>query len=65
MVRAAARSEQRCWAHKIDNVLDAVPSSLQPNVKAALHTIMNAENREAAHLAIGQLEATHGAKLRS
>jgi putative transposase len=54
--------EQRCWVHKIANVLDAVPSSLQPKVKAALHSIMNAENKEAADLAIDQLKATYGAK---
>ena len=54
--------EQRCWVHKIANVLDAVPTSLQPKVKAALHTIMNAENKEAADLAIDQFEATYGAK---
>jgi transposase-like protein len=54
--------EQRCWVHKIANVLDAVPSSLQPKVKAALHTIMNAENKEAADLAIDQFEATYGVK---
>jgi transposase-like protein len=54
--------EQRCWVHKIANVLDAVPSSLQPKVKAALHAIMNAENKEAADLAMDQFEATYGAK---
>ena len=54
--------EQRCWVHKIANVLDAVPASLQPKVKAALHTIMNAEHKEAADLAIDQFEATYGAK---
>jgi putative transposase len=54
--------EQRCWVHKIANVLDAVPSSLQPKVKTALHTIMNAENKEAADLAIDHFEATFGAK---
>jgi transposase-like protein len=54
--------EQRCWVHKIANVLDAVPTSLQPKVKAALHTIMNAENKEAADLAIDQFEATYGGK---
>jgi transposase-like protein len=53
---------QRCWVHKIANVLDAVPTSLQPKVKAALHTIMNAEHKEAAELAIDQFEATYGAK---
>jgi putative transposase len=31
-------------------------------VKAALHTIMNAENKEAADLAIDQFEATYGTK---
>jgi transposase-like protein len=51
--------EQRCWVHKIAYVLDAIPSSLQAKVKAALHTIMNAENKEAADLAIDQLEATY------
>jgi transposase-like protein len=54
--------EQRCWVHKIANVLDAVPSNLQPKVKSALHTIMNAENKEAADLAIEQFDVTYGAK---
>src|ERR687883_471543 len=54
--------EQRCWVHKIANVLDAVPTSPQPKVKAALHTIMNAENKEVADLAIDEFEATYGAK---
>jgi transposase-like protein len=54
--------EQRCWVHKIANVLDAVPSSLQPKVKAALHNIMNAEDKQAADLAIDQFQATYGAK---
>jgi transposase-like protein len=54
--------EQRCWVHKIANVLDAVPSSLRPKVKAALHNIMNAENREAADLAIDDFEANYAAK---
>jgi putative transposase len=43
-------------------VLDAVPCSLRPKVKAALHNIMNAENRDAADLAIDQFEASYGAK---
>ncbi len=54
--------EQRCWVHKLANVLDAVPTSLQPKVKAALHTIMNAEHKEAAEQAIEQFEATYCAK---
>ncbi len=33
---------QRCWAHKIRNVLDKVRRADQPAVKAALHAVMNA-----------------------
>ena len=54
--------EQRCWVHKIANILDAVPSSLRPKVKAALHNIMNAENKEAADLALDRFEETYAAK---
>ena len=42
--------EQRCWVRKIANVLDAMPTSPRPKTKAALHTIMNAESKEAAAL---------------
>lgn len=34
---------QRCWAHKIRNVLDKVRLADQPAVKADLHAIMNAK----------------------
>lgn len=33
---------QRCWAHKIRNVLNKVRKTDQPAVKASLHAIMNA-----------------------
>src|SRR5579875_1023733 len=33
---------QRCWAHKIRNVLDKVRVADQPAVKAGLHAVMNA-----------------------
>jgi len=33
---------QRCWAHKIRNVLDKVRMADQPAVKADLHAVMNA-----------------------
>jgi transposase-like protein len=43
---------QRCWAHKIRNVLNKVRVADQPAVKRALHKIMKADNapkaREAA-----------------
>jgi putative transposase len=42
---------QRCWAHKIRNVLDKVRKADQPKVKRALHKIMNAVNAPAARSA--------------
>src|SRR6266536_5970099 len=54
--------EQRCWVHKIANTLDALPKSLQPKAKAALHEIMNAENKEAAGTAMDRFQETYGAK---
>jgi len=37
--------EQRCWVHKIANVLDKLPKRLQPRAKRMLHEIMNSEKR--------------------
>ena len=42
---------QRCWAHKVRNVLDKVRKADQPKVKRALHKIMNAANAPAARSA--------------
>jgi putative transposase len=42
---------QRCWAHKIRNILDKVRKADQPKVKRALHKIMNAANAPAARSA--------------
>jgi putative transposase len=42
---------QRCWAHKIRNVLDKIKKADQPTVKRALHKIMNAPNAPAARAA--------------
>ncbi|NEV63495.1 IS256 family transposase [Thiorhodococcus minor] len=43
--------QQRCWVHKTANVLEKLPKSMQPKVKAALHEIWMAETREDAHTA--------------
>jgi transposase-like protein len=45
---------QRCWAHKIRNVLNKVRRADQPKVKRALHKIMNAANLPAARAAARQ-----------
>ena len=34
---------QRCWAHKIRNILNKVRTAAQPAVKADLHAVMNAK----------------------
>jgi len=54
--------EQRCWFHKIANVLNALPKSAQPAAKTALAEIWNAEDRERAAAAIKAFEANYGAK---
>ena len=40
--------EQRCWFHKISNVLNCLPKSAQPGAKAALAEIWNAEDKDHA-----------------
>jgi lipid A disaccharide synthetase len=42
----ADTKEQRCWWHKIGNVLAALPKSAHKDAKAALAEIHNAEDRD-------------------
>ena len=42
---------QRCWAHKIRNILDKVRTADRPKVKRALHKVMNAANAPTARSA--------------
>src|ERR1700716_3533824 len=43
--------EQRCWWHKIGNVLNALPTSAQPGAKKTLSEIWNAEDKDHAQAA--------------
>jgi putative transposase len=54
--------EQRCWFHKIANVLNALPKSAQPGAKAALAEIWNAEDKEHAEAAAKAFAADYGTK---
>jgi transposase-like protein len=54
--------EQRCWFHKIANVLAALPKSAHPGAKKALAEIWNAEDRRRALDAVTAFEAAYGAK---
>ncbi|WP_433412960.1 IS256 family transposase [Microtetraspora malaysiensis] len=53
---------QRCWFHKIANVLAALPKSAQPGAKKALAEIWNAEDKDHAHAAVKEFQAAYGAK---
>ena len=48
--------EQRDWVHKVVNVLDALPASVQPTAKKMLREIRDAEDREHAVEAAGRFE---------
>lgn len=54
--------EQRCWVHRLANVLDKLPKRLQGRAKKALHEIMDAETKADAERAAEEFEAEYGAK---
>ena len=53
---------QRCWFHKIANVLGALPKSAHPGAKKALAQIWNAEDKDHARAAVKAFVAAYGAK---
>jgi transposase-like protein len=54
--------EQRCWVHKMANVLDKMPRGSQPKAKRMLHDIYQAEGRKEAEKAFDLFVATYEAK---
>jgi len=54
--------EQRCWVHKVANVLNALPKSVHAGARRALNEIAQAEDRAHAERAIGALVTDYGAK---
>jgi transposase-like protein len=50
---------QRCWVPKTANVLDKLPKSMQPKVKAALHEIWQASDRQSAERAFDRFVKTY------
>ena len=54
--------EQRCWWHKIGNVLAALPKSVHPAAKKALAEIYNAEDKTHARAAAKAFAAEFGTK---
>jgi transposase-like protein len=57
-----ATREQRCWFHKIANILGALPTSAHPGAKKALAEIWNAEDKAHALDAVTAFEGAYGAK---
>ena len=53
---------QRCWFHKIANVLGALPRSAHPGAKKALAEIWGAEDKDHAVKAVKAFAAAYGAK---
>ena len=53
---------QRCWLHKIGNVLNKVAKSVQPAMKADLREIHGAPTRAAAEGAVNVFVEKYGAK---
>lgn len=53
---------QRCWVHKIANVLDKLPKRQQPQAKRMLHEIMNAATRKDANAEVAAFKTAFEAK---
>jgi putative transposase len=53
---------QRCWVHKIANVLNKLPKSIQKNAKADLMEIWNAPDRATAEAALDVFTQKYQAK---
>jgi putative transposase len=53
---------QRCWVHKVANVLNKFPKSMAPTVKSDLRDIWQAETRAVAEAAMDTFAAKYGAK---
>ena len=53
---------QRCWVHKLANVLNALPQSVQPTARRMLAEVRDAEDRDHATVAIDAFAREFGAK---
>jgi putative transposase len=53
---------QRCWLHKVVNVLNAMPKSMAPQVKSGLNEISRAPDRATAAAAFDTFVEKYGAK---
>jgi transposase-like protein len=54
--------EQRCWVHKVRNILNALPKSVHASARRALNEIVMAEDLEHARAAIETFARDYGVK---
>lgn len=57
-----ATRHQRCWFHKISNILGKFPRSMAAGVKADLQEVHHAETKAAARVAISVFKEKYGVK---
>ena len=57
-----ATREQRCWVHKVRNVLNALPKSIHAGARKALNEIILAQDLEHARTAIEAFASDYGTK---
>ena len=55
-------THQRCWVHKMANVMNALPKSAQPAARAALKEVRDAEDKEHAEKALDRFVKEYEAK---
>ncbi|MBV8870755.1 MAG: IS256 family transposase, partial [Acetobacteraceae bacterium] len=53
---------QRCWVHKVSNVLNKLPNSVQPAARADLREVWQAPDRATAEAAIATFAEKYAAK---
>jgi putative transposase len=53
---------QRCWVHKVKNVLNCFPKQMAPTVKSDMDDIQHAETRKEAETALALFSEKYGAK---
>jgi putative transposase len=54
--------EQRCWVHKVRNILNALPKSVHAGARKALNEIIGAEDLDHARAAIETFAGDYGTK---
>src|SRR5215208_2014915 len=57
-----ATREQKCWVHKVRNVLNALPKSVHVGARKALNEIIQAEDLQHARAAIDAFARDYGVK---